>query len=43
MCMRTAQVLDRFNRALEALYELGDLPEDPMPFLIEHLRAPPKR
>ena len=34
------QVLDRFNAALESLFESESLPDDPLPFLMERMRGP---
>lgn len=37
------QVIDRFNAALESLFDCESLPEDPLPFIMDQMRAPPRR
>jgi hypothetical protein len=32
------QVLERFNLALEALFDCSELPEDPVPYLMEKMK-----
>ncbi|KAG1656747.1 hypothetical protein FOA52_009123 [Chlamydomonas sp. UWO 241] len=34
------QVLERFNLAIEALFECSELPQDPFPFLMDTLKTP---